>query len=92
MFICSFRGSESQALKKLVTTKAPGRFTVERPENGILQFLDLCVHVEGCLCWEYGNENEKPLSSKKRCHANYVKAGAVKLLLKKPCGIHVSLD
>lgn len=66
ILICSFQEGLSENLEALIRSAAPEmRFTVERPMNGKLQFLELMIHNEKGLCWEYGKENAKPLLSKK---------------------------
>ena len=57
------------------------KFTLEKAENGILQFLDLRIHVEGGLCWEYGKMAAKPVLSRNSCHAKSVKSGVVRSLI-----------
>ncbi|XP_042144221.1 uncharacterized protein LOC121834568 [Ixodes scapularis] len=82
ILICSFREGLSDTLEALIRSAAPElRFTVERPMNGKLQFLELMIHNEKGLCWEYRKENAKPLLSKNSCHSRTVKAGIVKSLI-----------
>lgn len=82
ILICSFREGLSDTLEALIRSAAPElKFTVERPTNGRLQFLELMIHNEKGLCWEYGKENAKPLLSKNSCHSKTVKAGIVRSLI-----------
>ncbi|CAN8027103.1 unnamed protein product, partial [Ixodes persulcatus] len=53
-----------------------------KPEEGVLQFLDIRVHVRDGLCWEYGKITQKPVFSKHSCHSKIDKAGVVKSLVK----------
>lgn len=55
---------------------------MKKPENGVLQFLDLQIHTDKGLCWEYGKENPKPVLPKRSCHSKTVKAGVVKSLIR----------
>lgn len=54
--------SQSKALT--LDTCPEFRFTSEKPEPGVLQYLDLKLTVFNCLCWRYGkNESKPPLSA-----------------------------
>lgn len=86
----SFHGKDTGAIESLVRASAPElTFTVEGPDRGVLQFLDLRIHVQEGVCWEYGKESAKPVLSRRSCHSKTVKAGVVKSIignaLKKSC-------
>lgn len=88
--VMSFHGKDTGAIESLVRASAPElTFTVEGPDRGVLQFLDLRIHVQEGVCWEYGKESAKPVLSRRSCHSKTVKAGVVKSIignaLKKSC-------
>lgn len=57
IFIRAFQENDVRGLESLITTTNPElTFTAEEPENVILAFLDLLIHVEQCLCWQYEKE------------------------------------
>lgn len=79
-----------EAAQRVVKGSSPELvFTSEQPSKGRLQFLDLQLHVEQGLCWEYGKMKCKPILHAKSCHSKLVKAGVVGSLiqssLKKSC-------
>lgn len=55
-------------------------FTVEYPVNGMLQFLDLKLILNTCLCWEYGKVSSKPVLPASSCHSKNVKSGVMRSL------------
>ncbi|XP_040067690.1 uncharacterized protein LOC115312851, partial [Ixodes scapularis] len=82
ILVCSVQEGLDQVLEQVVRSAAPElRFTLERPRGEVLQFLDLRLHLERGLCWEYGKENPKPVLSKSSCHSKNVKAGVVRSLI-----------
>ncbi|XP_040070735.1 uncharacterized protein LOC115331401 [Ixodes scapularis] len=88
--VMSFHGKDTGAIESPVRASAPElTFTVEGPDRGVLQFLDLRIHVQEGVCWEYGKESAKPVLSRRSCHSKTVKAGVVKSIignaLKKSC-------
>lgn len=50
IIICTFKDGLSESLETLVRSTAPElQFTVEKPEEGVLQFLDIRIHVRDGL-------------------------------------------
>ncbi|CAN7978382.1 unnamed protein product [Ixodes persulcatus] len=93
LLICSTDSNLAASLEKAPLNSSPElKFSVDRPERGNLQFLDLqlkhlrsansCVTTHpSSLCWEYGKPNGKPLLPFYSCHSKHVKAGIVRNLV-----------
>uniref|UniRef100_A0A147BDN4 Putative reverse transcriptase n=1 Tax=Ixodes ricinus TaxID=34613 RepID=A0A147BDN4_IXORI len=95
ILICTFTESLAETIEGVIRSTAPEfKFTVEKPEDDVLQFLDLRIHVNRGLCWEYGKENSKPVLPRMSCHSKTVKAGIVKSLvrnaLERSCVHHIT--
>ncbi|CAN7998531.1 unnamed protein product [Ixodes pacificus] len=71
------------SLEREIRSAAPElKFTTEKPEREVLEFLDLRFHVNQGLCWEYGKENSKSMLPRISCLSKSVKAGVVKSLVR----------
>ncbi|CAN7990421.1 unnamed protein product [Ixodes hexagonus] len=95
LLFCSTDASLTAALEKAACDSSPElKFSVDRPESGSLQFLDLQLKHPSSLCWEYGKPTLKPLPPFHSCHSKHVKAGIVRNLinstLKKSCSHSIS--
>lgn len=83
IIVCTFKDGLSATIEGLIRATAPELgFTIEKPNKGVLQFLDLRIHLENGLCWEYGKLSPKPILPRQSCHSKIVKAGIVKSLIK----------
>lgn len=78
ILIYTFTEGQTETVEDVTRSTAPEfKFTVEKPEDDVLQFLDLRIHVNRGLCWEYGKENSKPVLPRMGCHSETVKPGIV---------------
>lgn len=67
----------------IIKSAAPElRFTVEKLENRVIQFLDQRIYSEEGLCWEYGKEDPKPALSKMSRHSKAENTGVVKSFIR----------
>lgn len=61
-------------------------FTTESPENGRLQFLDLCIQESNsATCWLYKQRSTKPLLPFESSHSRTVKEAITQNLLRSAC-------
>lgn len=57
IIVCTFRDGLSESIQNVIRPAATElRFTVEKPEENAMQFLDLRIDVGNGLCWEYGKQ------------------------------------
>ncbi|XP_040071196.1 uncharacterized protein LOC115320437 [Ixodes scapularis] len=83
IIICTVTNDLTGSLEREIRSAAPElKFTTEKPERGVLEFLDLRIHVNQGVCWEYGKESSKPVLPRISCHSKTVKAGVVKSLVR----------
>lgn len=47
-------------------------YTCQKPMNGRINVLDLCLFVSNRLYWRYGDDSGKPLFSARSCHPGSV--------------------
>lgn len=57
------------------------KFSLERPSDGCLRFLDLMLKNPGSLCWEYGKMSSKPLLPFKSSHPKSVRKAIARNLM-----------
>ncbi|CAN7943705.1 unnamed protein product, partial [Ixodes pacificus] len=76
ILVCSTDGSLADSLEKVVFEAAPElKFSLERPNDDRLQYLDVQLRTSSGLCWEYGKVASKPLLPFNSCHSKHVKLG-----------------
>lgn len=83
IIVCTVTGGITDSLKREIRSAALElKFTTKKPKREVLELLDLRIHLNQGLCWEYGKENSKPVLPRISCHSKIVKAGVVKSLVR----------
>lgn len=79
---CTIDSSLWALAENFVYESAPElQFSVERPANDCLQFLDIQLKTASSLCLQNGKTEVKLLLPFKSCHSKNVKAGVVRNLV-----------
>ncbi|CAN8003234.1 unnamed protein product [Ixodes hexagonus] len=82
ILVCVLDSAMAGSIENTVYREAPElQFSIERPGNNVLQYLDLQLRLVPGLCWSYGKVKPKPILPFDSCHSKHIKAGLVRNMI-----------